>query len=63
VFKYQVEQGGKTEPGCSEIEICVELMFRLNIRKNFFTVSVVKHWNRLHREAAESLSFEILRSH
>jgi len=36
--------------------------FRLNMRKNFFTLRVTEHWNRLTREAVDSPSLEILKT-
>jgi len=36
--------------------------FHLNMRKNFFTLSVTEHWNRLPREVVEPPSLEIFKT-
>jgi len=37
------------------------MIFRLDIRKKFFTMKVVKHWYRLLREVVDAPSLEMFK--
>lgn len=42
------------------LKLC-QKMYRLHIRRSFFTERVVRNWNRLLREVVESPSWEVLK--
>lgn len=39
------------------------MKFYLNTSKQFFTMSVIKHWHRLPREVVESLLVDLFKTH
>ena len=47
-----------TRRNCFKIK---ERRFRLDIRKKFFTIRVVEHWNRLPRKVADAMSLKIFK--
>jgi len=72
IFQYLKGPTGRMERGCSQECVVIgqggegskpkEDRFRLDIRKKFFPVRVVKHWPRLPREAVDAPSLAVFKA-
>ncbi|PKU48846.1 hypothetical protein llap_817 [Limosa lapponica baueri] len=74
ISAYKYLKGGCQEEGVSLFSVvpsdrtrgnghkCEHKKFYLNMRRNFFTVRVSEHWNRLPREVVDSPSLEAIKT-